>query len=129
MPITPATFTTGLHHVSFSVTDLEESLHFYCHLLGLEKIERPDFGFPGAWLQAGSVQVHLIVAPEGIDAGTPPKEPNPLANHVAFEISDYLGTIGVLEKHGLDVIKTNPKIGQLWVADPSGNVIEFTART
>ena len=40
------------HHVSFSVSDLEASLAFYRDVLGLEPIERPDFGLPGAWLEA-----------------------------------------------------------------------------
>ena len=120
--------TEGLHHVSFSVENLEASLHFYCDLLGLEKIERPDFGFPGAWLQAGAAQIHLIVTPEGVDTGRPPEKPIPFANHTAFGVPDYLQAIATLEAAGLEVMKTNPEIGQLWVADPSGNVIEFTTR-
>ena len=27
---------------------------------------------------------------------------------------------------GLEVMETIPKIGQMWVSDPSGNIIEFT---
>ena len=120
--------TDSLHHVSLSVEDLDASLHFYCDILGLSKIDRPDFGFPGAWLQAGAVQVHLIVAPDGIDTGAPPEKLTPLANHTAFSVSDYQKTVAALESHGLVVTKTNPEIGQLWVPDPSGNVIEFTAQ-
>ncbi len=120
--------TDALHHVSFSVENLNDSLHFYCDLLGLEKIERPDMGIDGAWLKAGRAQIHLIVAPEGVDVGAPPKKPTPVANHIAFTVSDYEKTITLLETAGLDVIKSNPQMGQLWVADPSGHVIEFTTQ-
>ena len=60
------------HHVSFAVGDVEASLAFYRDVLGLEPIERPDFGFPGAWLEAPGVQVHLIQAPEGVMDTTQP---------------------------------------------------------
>ena len=42
---------TRLHHVSLCVTDVERARRFYIGILGLEEIERPNFPFPGAWLQ------------------------------------------------------------------------------
>src|SRR4051812_49202100 len=48
-----------LHHAAFTVTDLDAAIAFY-GLLGFAPIERPDFGFPGAWLEAGQAQVHLL---------------------------------------------------------------------
>jgi glyoxylase I family protein len=116
---------SAVHHVSFRIQDLGPSLHFYRDILGLETIERPDFGIPGAWLQAGTgTQVHLIVAPKE-EAGTPSKL-SPIENHTAFAVDDYDTTRDHLRSHGLEVLETSPKQGQMWVADPSGNVIEFT---
>ena len=40
----------GIHHVSINVKDVPESIKFYVDVLGLEQLARPDFGFPGAWL-------------------------------------------------------------------------------
>jgi glyoxylase I family protein len=120
--------TNAVHHISLCVDDLDASLAFYCDLLGLKEIARPDFGIPGAWLDAGNAQVHLIAAPDTLDTGRPPEKLTPLANHTAFAISDYQTTVDLLESHGLEVIKTSPKIGQLFVSDPSGHVIEFNAR-
>jgi len=116
---------TAVHHVSFRVQELEPSLHFYRDILGLEPIDRPDFGIPGAWLQAGTgTQIHLIAAPDP-DAA-PADKVSPINNHTAFAIDDYETTRDYLRSKGLEVLETNPEQGQMWVADPSGNVIEFT---
>ena len=50
----------SLNHASFIVSDTEASLVFYRDLLGLQQAERPDMGFPGAWLQLGNQQIHLL---------------------------------------------------------------------
>ena len=50
----------SLNHASFIVADTEKSLGFYRDILGLKQIERPDLGFPGAWLQLGTQQIHLL---------------------------------------------------------------------
>jgi glyoxylase I family protein len=50
----------SLNHASFIVADTEVSLGFYRDVLGLQLLERPDMGFPGAWLKLGSQQIHLL---------------------------------------------------------------------
>lgn len=113
------------HHVSFRVSDLDRARAFYGDLLGLSPIERPDFGFPGAWYQAGEVQVHLIVAPPEVDTGSPPPGINPLANHAAFEIEDYRAVREALASRGVPLVETGAEVGQLFLQDPDGNVIEL----
>ncbi len=118
----------ALDHVSFSVDDLDAALHFYGQILGCEPIGRPDFGIPGAWLQASNVQIHLIVPPEGVKGlGSNPDRTVPLANHTAFAIDDYEKVRDHLKQHGLEVLETTPEQGQMWVSDPAGNVIEFNS--
>ena len=39
------------------VNDLDRSRAFYRDLLGMTQVERPDFGFPGYWFQAGTTGV------------------------------------------------------------------------
>jgi catechol 2,3-dioxygenase-like lactoylglutathione lyase family enzyme len=50
-----------LNHVALHVRDLSVSEHFYEHVLGLPRIPRPAFSFPGAWFALGKQELHLIV--------------------------------------------------------------------
>jgi len=114
-------------HVSFPVRDLARSLAFYRDVLGLQPAPRPDLGFPGAWLQAGDAQVHLLEVPADFEGGTPPPHLNPLAGHTAFAIEDYDATLATLQRYGLDVLALGPAAGQMWVRDPDGHIIELIA--
>ncbi len=114
------------HHTSFPVKDMEASKAFYGDFLGLEEIDRPArFTFPGAWYKAGAGEVHLIEAPQGMDLGTPPPEINPFARHAAFEIADYDEALAYVRKAGLNVFESSAEIGQMWISDPDGHVIEL----
>ena len=115
----------SVHHLSFAVRDLEKSRAFYEGLLGLTAIERPDIGLPGAWYAAGAGQVHLIQLPDGAEVGMPVAKLTPLANHSAFSIEDYEATLALLRERDIEVFETKPEIGQLWIRDPDGNVIEL----
>ena len=115
-----------LHHVSINVTEIERARRFYTEVLGLEEIERPDFGMPGAWLQAGEGQVHLIVAPDSVDTGRRPERLTPLAPHTALAIDDYTAVRDELAGHGLEVLESE-RSGQMWVRDPDGNIVELSA--
>ncbi len=116
---------TGLNHVSFPVRDLERALHFYRDVLGLAPIPRPDLPFPGAWLGGNGIQVHLIVPPEGAPLGSPPPSLNPLGGHVAFAIDDYDRVVSALHAAGIETLEAGSQVGQLWVRDPDGHLIEL----
>jgi glyoxylase I family protein len=115
----------GGHHVSFCVTDLERARRFYGDVLGLAEIPRPDLGLPGAWYRVGDTELHLIVAPAGADTGTPPQRLSPLADHAAFAIPDYDEAVAHLHAAGVPVFGTRSELGQLWVQDPDGHVLEL----
>jgi catechol 2,3-dioxygenase-like lactoylglutathione lyase family enzyme len=118
-----------VHHVSFPIRDLERARAFYEGVLGLRPIPRPNLGVAGIWYGAGDVEVHLIVTPAGVDVGTRPPGLTPVGPHTAFAIDDYAKALAALREHGLDVLETNERLGQMWVRDPDGNVFELIARS
>lgn len=110
-----------IHHVSINVSDTARALAFYRDLLGLTEIDRPDFPFAGAWLDAGSGrQVHLIEADVPADLG----------QHVAFAVDSIDSVIADLRTAGVDVGDALPVgptgILQAFANDPDGNRVEFT---
>src|SRR5262245_19489898 len=51
----------GLDHAGVLVSDVPRAVAFYCDVLGLQEVPRPTtLKNPGAWLQVGSQQLHLI---------------------------------------------------------------------
>jgi glyoxylase I family protein len=108
----------GVHHVSINVGDVDAAVAFYVRELGLTpRADRPDFGFGGAWLDAGEQQVHLIEAPRPDDRG----------QHFALEVADLDATVDELRAAGLDVSEPTP-VGtgrQAFLHDPSGNLVEL----
>ncbi|MFL2517448.1 MAG: VOC family protein [Candidatus Azotimanducaceae bacterium] len=111
--------TLGIHHVSINVNDVPAAEHFYCDVLGLAKLPRPDLGFDGAWLQTGQQQVHLL----GKSSGTPLPE-----QHYAFLISDADALLERLAEHNIKPRSIGEIPGicrQIFVHDPSGNLVEF----
>lgn len=117
------------HHISFSIAELERSKQFYGGVLGLAELPRPQMGIGGAWYAAGDTEIHLIVKPAGVDVGQPPASLTPIADHAAFQIDDYDAAVAHLRGAGLDVMETTRTLGQLWVRDPDGHVIEFIVPT
>ena len=53
-----------IDHITIVVKDLERSTRFFAEVLGMDRIERPNFGFPGRWFQAGDTQIHMNVESE-----------------------------------------------------------------
>jgi glyoxylase I family protein len=126
-PTKPGPSVRYLHHVSFRVDSLEESLQFYEGILGCVRLDRPDVGFPGAWLQLENIQVHLLEVPADQELGSSPLIASPRANHVAFSVADLEEYRTFLRTQGYDPVDgPSSVVPQLVVQDPSGNVIEFT---
>ena len=108
----------AVHHVSINVRDVEEAAGFYVSRLGLvRRDDRPDFGFAGAWLDAGGQQVHLI-------EGDPPAA---VGQHFALQVEDLDAAIADLRGQVVQVGDASP-VGtgrQAFLSDPSGNGIEL----
>lgn len=120
---------TGLDHINIDTSCPDDTIAFYTDVLGLENRpqDRPDFGFPGAWLFLGDrAVVHLnFIDDDGRAAN------RSAFNHIAFEGSDYDATVAMLEQRGLKYRSAErPEIAlkQLFVKDPNGVAVEINIR-
>jgi glyoxylase I family protein len=116
---------TGLHHVSLLIADLERALGFYQGLLGLPlDPQRPDLGYPGAWLQLGAQQIHLLQLPNP-DAGQPrPVHPGH-DRHLAVSVPALEPLMQALEAAGIPYTRSRSGRRALFCRDPDGNGVEL----
>lgn len=108
-----------VHHVSLNVTDLDAAMEFYTGVLGLGVLDRPAFGFPGAWLDAGEQQIHLIEVADAVA---------PKGQHFALQVDDLSATSATLRARGVEVSPPSEIDGvcvQAFMSDPTGNLIEL----
>lgn len=113
----------AIHHVQITIPrGAEEAARaFYCGVLGLEELEKPEALKPrgGFWLAVGDRQVHVGVE-DGIDRAASKA-------HVAYRVADLdrcrrvLGAAGVAIEEGIAV----PAQRRFEIRDPFGNRIEF----
>ncbi|WP_262965862.1 VOC family protein [Methylobacter psychrophilus] len=114
----------SLNHASFIVADLDISLVFYCKILGLQQIDRPDLGFPGAWFQLGAQQIHLLQLqnPDPIK-GRP--EHGGRDRHVALNALSLTPIQDALKKAGIVYTMSISGRRALFCRDPDGNTVEI----
>jgi glyoxylase I family protein len=90
----------SLNHASLIVANTNISLVFYCEVLGLQQVDRPDLGFPGAWLQLGAQQLHLLEL-ENPDPITGRPEHGGRDRHVALNALALTPVQDALNKAGI----------------------------
>ncbi|MGI9604679.1 MAG: VOC family protein [Acidimicrobiales bacterium] len=116
---------TKLDHASISVADVDGAERFYCDVLGLEKLPRPNFEFPGVWLDGGGTPLHLTTG------GVQRSPESPLRaneSHIAFTTDDPDGFIAHLAEHGVETweLENSPAAErQIFFFDPWFNMIEL----
>ncbi len=118
----------ALHHVSVLVSDTARALAFYRDLLGLSlDNSRPALDFPGAWLDVGDQQVHLIEIPVHMPAGASVAHGG-RDRHFALQVADLEPVRGRLEAGGVDYTLSRSGRRALFCRDPDGNAIELVER-
>ena len=114
-----------LHHSSLMISDLEASVTFYTKIVGLQQVERPDLGFPGAWFQLGENQQLHILLLYNIDPTTGRPEHWVRDRHVALTVDNFSAVRQSLDQN--NIIYTMSKSGRkaLFFRDLDANAIEI----
>ncbi len=113
----------GIHHAQITIpTGAEEQARkFYCGVLGLNEISKPDAlaGRGGLWLEVGNRQIHI---------GTEDDiERSRSKAHIAYLVDDLDVCRDILAKNGVTVVDgiQIPDSVRFEFRDPFGNRIEF----
>ena len=110
-------------HSSVIIANTKKSLDFYHNILGLEiDHSRPDLGYPGAWLNVGNQQIHLIELPNP-DPKERPKHGG-RDRHVALATNQFETLLNTLEKNNIDFTLSHSGRKALFFRDPDANTIE-----
>ena len=119
---------SAIDHCSLIVADTGKALEFYKGILGLEADEsRPDLGYPGAWLQVGCNQIHLLEVPNPDSVENRP-EHGGRDHHVALQVKDLELLIKRLEAGNLAYSKSKSGRAALFCRDFDGNAIELVEK-
>ena len=115
----------SIHHVSMLVENTQKALEFYIDLLGLElDHQRPDLGYPGAWINLGGQQIHLLELPNP-DPRCGRPEHGGRDRHLAVLVDDLTEITNRLEQR--HILYTRSKSGRqaVFCRDYDGNALEL----
>jgi catechol 2,3-dioxygenase-like lactoylglutathione lyase family enzyme len=115
----------GMNHFTITAEDRAKTLDYYCGLLGLVEGQRPDLGFPGAWLYPpGGAQAVLHIYWD-----RPMPEPRTgVIDHLAFTARDLKAVKARFDARGLKYdLRQQAGAGtwQLFSLDPNGAKVEL----
>ncbi|MCS7458572.1 VOC family protein [Paenibacillus doosanensis] len=117
-------------HLALTVKDMEQSLHFYCNVLGFAKAFELHDAADKPWIVYLKVCegqfIELFYG--GLNKPAPVDKPIGF-NHLCLEVEDIHAVAEHLKKNGI-ALDVEPKMGkdtnyQCWAKDPDGNRIEF----
>lgn len=112
-----------IHHVQITVSpdEVGAAREFYCDVLGLPEIEKPNSlkARGGFWVQVGQREVHVTIE-EGVDRRL-------TKAHIAYQVEDLDAWRKQLEQHGIKIGTSVPIEGyrRFEFRDPFGNRVEF----
>ena len=114
----------GMNHFTITAEDERKTLDFYVGLLGLTVGFRPDLGFPGAWLYAGTGAsvLHMVL-------GRPlPTNRTGVIDHMAFTAQNLKAVKARFDAAGVTYdLRRQAGAGtwQLFSHDPNGAKVEL----
>ncbi|MGE7596526.1 VOC family protein [Peribacillus frigoritolerans] len=113
----------GLHHVQITIPKEteEKAKNFYCDILGLQEIEKPDSlkGRGGFWLKVGDKDVHIGTEDDFDRLKT--------KAHIAYEVEDISYWKNRLTKENIQILDgvPIPNFERFEFRDPFGNRVEM----
>lgn len=114
-------------HASVIVQDTRRALAFYHDILGLDVAgDRPDLGYPGAWLKLGGQQIHLLELPNPDSASQRPGHGG-RDRHIAIAVRGFDKLQQSLDSNGISYTLSKSGRRALFVRDPDGNTLELIA--
>ena len=123
----------GLFHIAIKTADLAATRGFYCRVLGLREVPRPDFGYPGAWLACptpgGQAIVHVYAGGPALGGRSEVESGSGAIDHVSLACSGFHAFRSRFAEHGLpwrEFLVPGTTLWQLFVYDPSGVQLELT---
>ena len=101
-----------INHVAIAVPDLEDSMHFWKDVLGLEldHIENvPSQKSEVAFFPVGDSEIELV-HPTEEDTGVSKflEKRGPGIHHLCFEVDDIAGTLELMKEKGTRLINEHP---------------------
>ena len=115
-----------LDHFNIRTRKLADTVRFYEDILGLEKGDRPNFAFPGAWMYSeGKAVVHLV----DISLTASRRSRIPASSIMSLlSAAGFAGMKQRLQSKGMAFDARQVPGGDLWqifVNDPNGVMIEL----
>ena len=116
-----------IHHINLMVDDLARAVEFYGTALGLEPVPTPEMGFPAQFFKINDLQeIHLNEL----------QDVTPERAHFCLRVDDFTDQFRRMKALGAIEIKTWGKVRrlpsgvmQMFVRDPSGNLIELSCES
>eukprot|EP00192_Tetraselmis_astigmatica_P015542 CAMPEP_0117683986 /NCGR_PEP_ID=MMETSP0804-20121206/20786_1 /TAXON_ID=1074897 /ORGANISM="Tetraselmis astigmatica, Strain CCMP880" /LENGTH=157 /DNA_ID=CAMNT_0005494803 /DNA_START=63 /DNA_END=536 /DNA_ORIENTATION=- len=125
-----------LNHVSIPTNDVERAKKFYKDIMAFRELERPQFGFGGAWMlfpggTAGGagMMLHIVEAETDVRELSSDTDAIQRSYHLCFQVVDVQGAKAVLRTRGIKFsLNSVPgtEMEQVFFFDPDGNGIELS---
>lgn len=119
---------TDLHHLAIKTDDVDATVAFWNEVVGSHSVDRPDFPFPGAWLQFGTTMIHLYGGDAAKNDAGGYDRGSAAIDHVALAAEGFDEMRDLLSEKGLDWRQMDIpsfKLWQLFVHDPNGVLVEL----
>ena len=122
-----------LHHLAIKTDDVDATVEFWNNLIGSHSVDRPDFGFPGAWLQFGETMIHLYGGETALNKEGGHVRGSAAIDHVALSARGFDEMRALFDEKKLpwrQMDISSFHLWQLFLHDPNGVLVElnFDAR-